>query len=536
MLPQIKRIFKILIPVSLLLIGVFTVPVKIFDIDFSKIMGDMGDARFNNYVLEHGYQYLIGNVKSFWNAPMLYPAKNVIAFSDNLLGTMPIYSLFRYLGIDRETSFQYWIICMFSLNFTFCFWAFYKWSSDIIISAVAAYIFAFGIYNIGHFEHVQVFPKFIAPFVVFWFWKYLNEKKIKNLFFSCIGLVFQFYCGMYLGFFLLYSLLFLFISYLIVYKDWGIFYQLKELKTTLLIASIFLFSLILLSFLILPYLEITNITGKRDLGVIMSTIPRPVSYFFTHIAASKWQILSQHSQFAFEEWWSHFHFTGFLPWFGIIISFLLLFLKKLKQIDKKLITFLLITLILNIVFCLNIGGFSLYKFTYLLPGFSSMRALDRILNIQIIFFLLIFVIAFVQLIRIKPNLKWFTIILPVVVVIDNEINTNELKRFSKAEAQKDVLYIQEILQKKYDPKYKAIAYMPITTKPQEPDIHKKTIELQISTILAAQALNIPIVNAYTGHYPENYMNFFDHMNEEALYLWCHTSGCNIDDIQKINDL
>src|SRR5690606_15956083 len=119
---------------------------------------------------------------------------------------------------------------LFSLNFIFCYWALYKWSGDVIISTVSAYIFAFGIYNIGHFEHIQVFPKFIAPFVVLWFWKYLKEKNIKYLLFTCLGLVFQFYCGMYLGFFLLYGLIFFLISYLLVYRDYTIFTQLKQLK------------------------------------------------------------------------------------------------------------------------------------------------------------------------------------------------------------------------------------------------------------------------------------------------------------------
>ena len=170
MTKHIRIFFQYFIPIALLLIGIYLVPVKIFEPNMSKIMGDMGDARFNNYILEHGYKYLHGEVKNYWDAPMMYPFKNVIAFSDNLLGTMPIYSFFRSIGNDRETSFQYWIIWLFALNFILCYFALKKWTQNNIISATAAYVFAFGIYNIGHFEHVQVFPKFIAPFVLYWFW------------------------------------------------------------------------------------------------------------------------------------------------------------------------------------------------------------------------------------------------------------------------------------------------------------------------------------------------------------------------------
>jgi hypothetical protein len=82
-----------------------------------QIVGDLGDSRFNMYVLEDGYRWLTGLDKSFWSAPFFYPAPNVIAYSDNHLGSLLFYSAFRLLGQGRETAFQLWVVTIFTLNY-----------------------------------------------------------------------------------------------------------------------------------------------------------------------------------------------------------------------------------------------------------------------------------------------------------------------------------------------------------------------------------------------------------------------------------
>src|SRR3981081_1739179 len=85
----------------------FFVGVSLF-FRFDAIPGDLGDTRFNMCVLEHGFRWIKGIDKSFWSAHFLYPATNVIAYSDNHLGTVLFYAFFRFLGLDRETAYQGW--------------------------------------------------------------------------------------------------------------------------------------------------------------------------------------------------------------------------------------------------------------------------------------------------------------------------------------------------------------------------------------------------------------------------------------------
>ena len=47
--------------------------------DMSRIPGDLGDARFNNYILEHFHRFLTGQEPSLWDLPSMYPYRNVLA-------------------------------------------------------------------------------------------------------------------------------------------------------------------------------------------------------------------------------------------------------------------------------------------------------------------------------------------------------------------------------------------------------------------------------------------------------------------------
>jgi len=99
---------------------------------------------------------MTGRDHSFWNADFMYPFKNTIAISDNMLGTMPIYSIWRLLGFSFETSYQLWWLCICSLNFWCCYYALKKWNFNIVVASMMAWLFAFSIFNLGQLNYMQL--------------------------------------------------------------------------------------------------------------------------------------------------------------------------------------------------------------------------------------------------------------------------------------------------------------------------------------------------------------------------------------------
>ena len=55
------------------------------------VQGEWNDARFNNFVLEHGYRWLLRAPEDtrFWDVPAFFPVPNAAAYSDVLLSVAP---------------------------------------------------------------------------------------------------------------------------------------------------------------------------------------------------------------------------------------------------------------------------------------------------------------------------------------------------------------------------------------------------------------------------------------------------------------
>ena len=77
------------------LVFLYFIVIRPLGYDLSFVPGDLGDSRFNMYVLEHFYRYIGGVQKDFWSAPFFYPFPYTMAFSENHIGTGIIYSFFR---------------------------------------------------------------------------------------------------------------------------------------------------------------------------------------------------------------------------------------------------------------------------------------------------------------------------------------------------------------------------------------------------------------------------------------------------------
>jgi hypothetical protein len=524
-----KKFSSCLLPLLLLIVGLWFVPLQIYGPHLSYIPGDLGDARFNNYILEHDYLYLTGKLNSYWDASFMYPFKNVVAFSDNLLGAAPLYAMLRIIGYDRETSFQFWLLVLFCLNFICCYYPLNRWIKNNVMASAGAYIFAFSILLVGNIYNVQTFPRFMVPLLFYWAWRYLDQKSLKYFIYLIIGTVFQFYCGIYLGFLIVYTLFFFCIAHLIVYRDFSLLQGFKTKKTVVSHLLALILGSVLLYPLMRPYIEISHLINPPPYEVVLETVPTLRSYFFTSNASIVWGFLSEHGKII-KFWWCHFLFIGAIPWLAIATVPFIFILKKSTNANKRFLTFLIIGLSLSFIFCLNIDDFSLYQYIYMVPGYASMRSMNRIINTEIMFFILILVFVFNEVKNYSRVLKGVVLCLPVLVIFDNAIDAKEINRYDKKESQNKIEETRLVIQKNYDKKYAAIAYMPDSIK----DVNM--VVLHLNVMLASQELHIPCVNAYTGHNPGEYNDFANTANKAALMKWCDYTGIHPETIQQIKPI
>ncbi len=197
-------IFKYKLDISvlaMLCIIIYLYLLHFIGFDFSMILGDLGDARLNNYLLEHGYQYLLGNHPFFWNAPFFYPALSVMTYSDNHIGTLPFYSLFRFIGNDIETSYQFWMVLIFLLNGVSSYMVLRLLRFNILGAFTGTLLFTISAPVMLMSGHIQLIPRFMVPIIFFAGLKYLETFRIKYFYIFIFAIVYQFYIGIYIGFF-----------------------------------------------------------------------------------------------------------------------------------------------------------------------------------------------------------------------------------------------------------------------------------------------------------------------------------------------
>ncbi len=362
-----------IVALLLLLWGMYQVPFAVMGLSLSAIPGDLGDTRFNIYILEHCFQYLTGKTPSWMNMPMMYPEKNTLALSDHLLGNQLLYTPLRLMGINKYSAFQYLIIAVFLFNYLSSWYVLhFKFKYSIIASAVGAYMFTFSFNVLFRLNHFQLIPRIAIPFALyfiscfFWSGSFFDFRK------AFAWIVFQFYFNTYTAFF---TLLFLIIAFFFTVKKNN--YRLIKFNKSATIK--FAISILFLIVALHPYLiDIYNNDSRRTWSEVFPSIPSIYSYFMCFVGSIHFNWLNDLRDYP-NSFWGNFLFTGIIPYLAIIVS--VFFAIRLKERSKT--NALLILLLISFLFTLRINDFSLYKIIFHIPGYNSIRMVSRIVLVFI---------------------------------------------------------------------------------------------------------------------------------------------------------
>jgi hypothetical protein len=512
-----NQIMNRIFPWIIFLLGIWYFCIRILGYNLEYIPGDLGDSRFINYLLEHGYKWLTGNIHAFWNAGFMYPFKNTIALSDTMLGTMPVYAVWRFFGFGPESSYQLWWISICTLNYWVSYVVFKKWFNRYDIAIILAWIFAFTIYNIGQLNYMQMIIRFLVPLVFYSAFKMVLSPSIKYLAIYCFGIVFQFYCAMYTGFYLLYFSVLFILFYYVLSKHWKqLSYYFSKRKLVYTIFVIIL-SLLGMLWLFIPYFRMAKIVGMTNYSSVMPNIPVWNSYLFPHESSVTWRFLFSFAKPDVPVWWLQYLFTGLIPFLAMVISpFYLIYNWYRKKEKPVFIKSVIITSIIIVLFHLRTkSGYSMYALLYHLPGMNSMRVVMRFMNVELF---LLLIIAGQFLIKIQS--KYF-LLLMALVFVDILFKPELIPAKEKAElTERKERLLNEMA--KFDlHKYKAVALI---------DSSEKAYVTNIDMMWVAQSLGIKTINGYSSNCPHELVEFVKTNTEQGLDHWLVIQNIRRDEI------
>lgn len=513
---KLHTLYGIFVILLLLFIGLYCVPFSIMGNALAFIPGRIGDATLSNYFLEHGFQWLSGTQSSFWNAPFFYPEPKVMTFADNFLGTLPIYSVFRLSGFDRETSFQWWIITIFILNYISCVWVLRKFSISLPGAAAGAFIFTFSLPVIAQLGHIQLLSRFMVPLAFYFTWTYLNKPDLKSLAGLCLSIAWQMYCTIYIGFFLVLTIAALVLSSAIInpkYYKWREILWGSRSRFACRIAIIAVSGMILLP-LFFPYYNTSLEYGLRSWSEISTMLPRIQSLILPVRGSLLWDWLRP-LRHDLPMAWEHAIFIGVLPWIAVAAVIFDIRKKDRNALSEfgKAASLSILLIILSVLY---LNGFSFYKFISVIPGAEAIRGVSRIILVLSFLFAILTGVLFTKLEnrqnkkRASMLLSIFSFILLGVLVADQYVLPGSQPRYSKSDIQfhsKDVA--DEVLKK--NPSAKVFAFMPSKSSARPYVIH-------MYAMLASQSIHIPTINGYSAIIPRNY-EFYLNYEFWALKQW-----------------
>lgn len=469
------------------------------------VPGDLGDARFNNLVLEHNFRFFFTDwPDSYWTAPwIMSPFENSFALSDNLAGASPIYCLFRLWTIDPVSSYQLWLVTCSILNFLSMYWLARTYKLHPIASAVGAFLFAFSMPRGSQITHTQLYPHFFTPLALIALAKHFsqNSRQKKIFYFGLFVLfcVWQIWAGIYLGWFLgVLLVLLLFITLLrkayrnILWKHlknyWGSYLFIGGL------------GLLLLAPLVRPYLSIHSLLGGRTYSDTKYYLPNFISYLLAHSDSVTYSFLKPdlfEGTGSLVNWQEKRMFIGFV---GLLAPLSLVIIRyRFPRFFKKsffegLFNYAMWSWFLLVLFTFDFGrNISLWPIVFQsMPGADAIRAIARIILTMlipwsIIVALLIQVFVGSQ----KLKLKIIGILLAFIVCIENLYTPSY--NFSKAHhydminrLSRDIREVSQSDECQYF--YHSRDWLPFV--------------VHINGMWASITTNIPSLNAYTGIYPK----------------------------------
>lgn len=494
-----------------LVLGLCFFTFKIIGFDFSYFPGDLGDGRLNLYFLEHAHKFFTGKIPSFWEAPFMYPEPNVTAYSDNLLGSAPIYSFFRAIGVNTYLAYQLWFIVVSSLNYVCAFILLKYLFKNNYAAVLGALIFAFSIALQSQYTHAQTFPRYAIPLAILMAVKFSYELKPKYFFYALLFLVYQIYCGIYLGFFLVIPLgIYLILAFLkfifpsekkVVNLNWWF----------KIIASVIVNVLILLP-LMLPYMERKIAPGFDHFIRISETIPTLTSYLFSYEGSIVWGFLSEIGQHK-NAWWDHQLFPGAIAIISLVMCFGWLIIKLIKAKFRlsSISNPWLLTLAgaITLFLFLRFDDITAYVLLYYLPGFSALRSLTRVINIELIFFAIATALLFSKLFKQKQKYSFLIFLLgTTLIIIDNY--SDKSYRTEVSTAQKRTNEVEDTFAT--IPKGSLVSYEPTT-------MTSSSIYYQIDAMLLSQKYNLVTLNGYTATCPGDYGPYWNKPNPETRNHW-----------------
>jgi hypothetical protein len=265
-----------------------------------------GDSFFLPWVLSWVFHNFSLFPSKLFNANILYPAPNSLAFSEHHLAAQLLYAPLYLLSGNPVLSYNLVLLLSYVCLGLAMFALVRYLTHDLLAAVVAGFIFAFGPVRLFPYPHLQHMLMWWSPLALLFLERHLRQPSWRD--FILFGVMFwlQFlsstYLGLYLG------------TMAVLRLGWASLVDRDSVWNRQMLAKLACLgvaSLVVLTPFLLPYVHVSRQWGyTRSLGENMRSSAELTSY----LSAGPGNYLYGHllSHFSYQSW-PKFFFPGFLP-------------------------------------------------------------------------------------------------------------------------------------------------------------------------------------------------------------------------------
>lgn len=353
-----------------------------------EMPGDMQDNRMILSVLEFFNRSLVALLHAqhanFLDAPFFYPWPRVTGFSESFWGDGIFYAIIRAFRINPIASFEVWYVLGFALTYVTTFISLRMIGLRAWGAAAGAFLFTFPLPITDQSHHAQlVYRLWVAPALVA-LDKLLVGQSLRAGPMCILFIALQLATCVYIGLFLCLLLAaYVLASYLVSRNriapfPWITF---RSASKSEIITSGFTLvaALSLIAVVAIPYIDVEALYGftrswHRD---VAGVVPRIHSYLLTQ-HSMLWPNLSHRYQYF--HIWEHQMFPGL----SAIIALVWFLFSKRARTRQPLAAPTLVALAILFGITLDLHGHTLYRLIYLIPGFSALREIARVILVMML--------------------------------------------------------------------------------------------------------------------------------------------------------
>jgi hypothetical protein len=483
---------RLMAPLALLSLGLASAFRPTLSSAFRLVQTDQGDTRLVNFILEHSYRWAVGwatfRPLNLWDQPIFFPTTNVAAYSEVLLGSAPIYWLFRALRFGPDTSLQLWMIAILALNFvTMHLFMRNCLGFRPLASAVGAFLFAFAGPRVTQMGHQQLLPQFFTILALYGLFRAFEPRRLgarQGIYLFFFASAAQLWAAFYLGWFLFFALLLVGICALSARSHRERLGQfLATHRAT--IATAALASLVLVTPMILHYLKAFRLVGPRPFSAAALMTPPLQSWFY--LGPDSWLYSWQQRFKLFTTITMANEQRMGIGWITLPLAVI-----GLYRFSKDRGGWVRPTALAAVVAVLLVtrypGGFMPWRIVFhVIPAANAIRAVSRVILLMVV----PLSIGLGYLVHTRRSIA-AGLLIGAICFLEQGRTTDA---YDKLEVRNDVSAIASRLSKACDTFYYARFYgsNAANVYPQ--------YKLQIDAVWASAETGIPTINGYSGNSP-----------------------------------